>query len=306
MNENLREKVGLTALKPIFSYFVDNKKKFIELNKEFESVFTINEYDSEWSPDDNNLEVIQKFTFNNPSFLYGEEGITMGKNSIGIAARVYSKMSNFQKTVPFGTVPNSDEPISLEYCINFPKSSIRGDIFIDFFLYLKKVNEINPLQASKAGMILSENYIGNLVIVVDGIGSTFPMTEFEDKKGPLWKLENNWVDASVDSFDSSYVNLSINVAHPLFEQLKSGKQSASRALMGDIMIQAMTTIIQQVVIIEKNSLEENNDSLPNSILNAVQYWVSTFNIDISSLFSIMNTMRSYWDRQMITGGKNND
>ena len=306
MDETMEKKTEMHISIPILSYYDKNEKKEILPNEEFEGIVLINEYDSMWSPNEHDLEVSQIFLFEKPSILFGDTGITMPNNKIGLAVHMHSKASNFQKTVSIGTISNSENPVQLEFYYHFPIAELRGNLELDFFLYLKENKEYNPKHASKVGMILSEGDISNLIIVIDGEGSVFPMSEFEDKTGPLWRLEKNWVEANIDTFDSSNVNLSLNVAHPLFEQVKAGKQATSRALMGDIMIQAMSMIIQQVIIIEGNSLDDLTDTLSNSILMAVDYWVSTFEVDISSMFSITNSVRAYWDRQMIEGEKIND
>lgn len=306
MTNDLLGKVGINISTPEFKYMNEKEKKEIILNESFDGILTINEYDSMWSPSENDLEVSQLFRFENPSVLFGEAGVTMPMNKIGLAVHLHSKTSNFQKTLNVGTIRNTENTEEIRFYHHFPPASLRGDIKLDFFLYLKESTESFNQHAAKVGMILSEGDIENIEIVIDGDGSAFPMSEFQDKSGPLWRLEKNWVEANIDTFDSSNINLSLNTAHPLFRQIKDGKTAVSRALMGDIMVQAMSMIIQEVIIIERNSIEDTNDALPESILMAVQYWVSSFEIDLSSLFSITNSVRMYWDRQMIEGDGRND
>lgn len=290
MTIELENLVGIEVLPLKLSYTFEGEKRKIEIKDLEETSISINDYDDLWSPTENELEIDQQFVFENPSLLYGVEGITLPENEIGIAVHIHSKSSNFQETINFGTVPNTNNPCTVIFNHTFLPSTLRGNIDFDFFLYLKSMKQKGNLQATKVGMILSENDLLNLNLIVDGIGSEFPMTEFHEKGGALWKIEKNWVDAEEDVFVSSNVNLSLNTAHPLFEQLKSGKTKLSRAMMDDIVIQAMSLIIQQVIIIDECDLS-NEDSLPNSILSAVNYWVSTFDIDTSNLFSINNSMK---------------
>lgn len=306
INMNLIDKSGLRVLNPEFSYNASGEKTKILVGDSFEGILTVNEFDSMWSPIEHDLEVNQTFLIEKPSELYGEQGVTMIGNKIGLAVHIHSKSSSFQKTIDFGTIPYTDNLVSIEFNHRFPPSSLRGNIKLDFYAYLKESNTSYNTHASRVGMILSQGDIDNWMIVTDGDGSVFPMSEFEDKNGPLWRLDKNWVEANLDTFDSSNVNLSLNIAHPLFEQAKAGKLQISRAYMGNILIQAMTMIIQQVIIVEKNTLTDEQEVLPDSILAAVSYWVSSFDIDTSSLFSIANTMHDYWDRKMIDGGKKND
>ncbi|CAM5220980.1 hypothetical protein UACE39S_00986 [Ureibacillus acetophenoni] len=301
MDDDMAKKAGLKVELPQFSYINSEGVKKIEVGEVFEGVLKVNEFDTEWAPSENDLTVKQKFIFNNPSVLFGVDGVTMPTNKIGLAVHIHSKASSFQQKLSIGSILNTNEKIEVDFEYNYPKDSLRGNLEMDFFLYLQETNESRPNQANKIGMTLSENDIYNLVIVIDGEGSSFPITEFSDKDGPLWILEKNWANASDDTFDSSNVNLSLNIKHPLFDQVKNGKLKVSKALMGDIMIQAMSMIIQQVVIIEGHSLEDADELSSNSILAVVKYWVSTFEVDTSSIFSIMNSLRRNLERDMIGG-----
>lgn len=69
--------------------------------------------------------------------------------------------------------------------------------------------------------------------------------------------------------------------------------------MGDIMIQAMAMIIQQVILVEEKSLTEVDESSTSSILAVVNYWVTTFEVDTTSLFSIMNSLRTNLEKDML-------
>lgn len=297
----MAEEAGIEVSTPQFFYSTSDGLKEIELDEEFDNVLTINEFDTEWSPNENNLIVKQKFTFANPSVLFGDEGVTMNDNKIGLAVHIHSKTSSNQKKINFGSLLNTENKMEVQFEYNFSKDSLRGNIEMDFFMYLQHSVETRPYHANQIGMRLSEEDLYNLIIVVDGEGSAFPITEFNDKNGPLWILEKNWADATEDIFDSSNVNLSLNIVHPLFEQIKAGKTKASRALMGDIMVQAMSMLIQQVLIIEENNLDAVDESFSNSILAVVKYWVTTFEVDTTSLFTIMNSLRRKLDQEMLGG-----
>lgn len=301
IDSKIIEEAGLEIGIPQYFYSTAEGLKEIEVGEEFENVLTINEFDTEWSPNENDLIVKQKFTFYNPSILFGDEGVTSIDNKIGIAVHIHSKTSSNQKKINFGTIINTQKKIIVHFEHYFPKDSLRGNIEMDFFLYLQDNLETRPYHANQIGMRLSEEDLYSLTIVVDGEGSSFPITEFNDKNGPLWILEKNWVDASEDIFDSSNVYLSLNIAHPLFEQIKGGKTKASRALMGDIMVQAMSMLIQQVLIIEENTLDIVDEFTSNSILAVVKYWVTTFEVDTTSLFTIMNSLRTKLDQEMLGG-----
>lgn len=306
LNSELEDKIGIRVEGPIFSYTIDKESRYIDTDSEHKNYVRINDYDPIWSPNDNELTVNQTIIFERPNYLYGEEGVTLHGNTIGLAVHIHSKDSNFQQTLPVDIIRNVTDEIKITFSYTFEPSTLKNSVSLDFFLYLKDYSYPYFKHANHIGMILSEDYLTKIEIIVDGDGSDFPMSEFSNTKGPLWELKNNWVEASIETFDSSTVNLSLNTAHPLFKQIKDGKTPISRALMGDIMVQAMSMIINQVVIVEENELSHDTDVQADSILEAVKYWISSFEIDVTSSFSITNSMRSYWDRQMISGGKIDD
>ncbi|SFC00237.1 hypothetical protein SAMN04488102_102160 [Alkalibacterium subtropicum] len=302
IDRQLLEKTRIN-LDPSLTYNNGIETSVIEID---EDIIAINEKDEQWAPDDHELTVNLGISIEEPYRLYGRNSVTSQQNELGIACHIYSKESHFQKTVPVGIINNTRDGKYINFSYVFPKSSLRGNVYLEFYIYLAEIREEIPFQANKVGMILTEENLYDLELIIDGDGSVFPMTEFEEKDGPLWKLEKHWVDANDAIFDASNVNLSLNTSHPLFEQVKKGKTRISRAMMGDIMIQAMSQIIQQVIIVENNDIEAD-DTYPNSVLAAVKYWIETFEItDTSSIFSISNTLRKHWERKLMSGVSEDD
>lgn len=296
--------IGFQIHNLLLSYNSDEGEKVIEITQEDNSYIPINKFDSLWSPDINELHLIQKFSFENTQILYGDKNITSSKNKIALAVHIHSKTSNFQKTIKIDTINPKNKKYDYTFSYLFSKGSLRGNIHLAFFLYLEECNEVVDMQANKVGMVLNTNDIHSIEIVVDGDGSEFPISEFEDVNGPLWILEKNWYDVTSDSFSMPYVNLKLNTKHQLFEQIKNGKTPISRALMGDILVQAMTAIVHQVINIEHNNPnDEDSGEASDSILAIVKYWISTYEINTESIFTIGNSMRTYWDRRMIAGGE---
>ncbi|HCT0544149.1 TPA: hypothetical protein K8052_002299, partial [Staphylococcus pseudintermedius] len=125
-------------------------------------------------------------------------------------------------------------------------------------------------------------------IIVDGSGSIFPITEFSEKDGPLWKVNKSWIDASEDTFDSSNVSLMINDKHPLYRKITSGK--SNQMLTGSIVLQVMSMIIDEVINKESQSLEDEEEIIEGTILSAVSYWVKTFEVQTQDIFTIQSSL----------------
>lgn len=305
IDEQLIEKAGIKFGELTLSYTQsEGETKYIDLPEEELNFIQINEFDSMWSPSENSLIIEQTLHVDNPSSLFGDEGVADIDSKIGLGVHLHSKTSGFQKTISVGSFPNENDPIQIHFYHEFPPSTIRGVVNLDFFLYLHESHNNNPKFANHSGMILTFEDLNMVELIIDGSGSNFPINEFEEPGGPLWKLEKNWADASEDSFDSSNVNLAFNTKHRLFEEIKKDTRVVNRGLMGNIMIQAMSMIIQQTLIIEENQIEDEDDIMPGSVLAAVAYWVDVFNVDTTSLFSIQNSLLDSLDKQFLEGDKN--
>lgn len=300
LDNNLAELVNIQIEKPQITYNLDDEYIKITLDDSYIDVINVNEYDVNWSPTEHNMNISQTFKFLKPNYLFGENSLALEGSKIGLGVHCYSKTASFQKTIDIGTIENQTQPLSLEFQHSFSQGELRGSIQFDFFLFLKELKHCNPLQASSVGMALTSDDLYSFILIVDGEGSIFPISEFNDKNGPLWRLECNWADAEYDSFDIANVNLELNVGHYLFNILKDGKTRIARSMMGDIMIQAMSIIISQTLIIEQKSLEDVEDR-NDTILSAVKYWVETFEVDTSSISSVSNSIRKYWDKEMMEG-----
>jgi len=306
IDESLVKDSGINLLFTGIEYKNNNEVTNVSVQEDYNNVLVMNEMDDNWSPSEYELTLNHRLSIENPKLLFGETGVTMPGNSIGLAAHIYSKTANFQKTVDLFEVTYRKNAISYDFSHHFPVGVLNGKVEFEYFFYLKDVKETYFRHASKKGMVLTLEHISTMTLIVDGDGSAFPITEFEDKEGPLWKLETNWVEPNIEPFNSSTVNLSLNIKHPLFEQVKNGRTQISRAMMGDIMLQAMSLIIIEVIFKDQKNIEEKLEDTSDSILSAVQYWVESFDIDTSSIAGISNSMRVHWDRKMISGGNNDD
>lgn len=303
----LLKRVGLKVGRTYLYYVTEGET--IEINTDSDALdldrfYQINELDSKWSPDVNELCLHQEISMDNPNLLFGKNGITMQGNIIGAAAHIYSRDSGFQKTVLFHKIKWDDkgDTFCFEYC--FDAASLRGKVTIDFSFYLDDIKVPNPLQASVKGMNLCENGFFSVSLIVDGVGSVFPITEFAESKGPLWRLEKNWIDASEEYLDTASVSLALNTKHPLFPELSKDQRLIQRGLMGEIMTHAISMIIQEVVLIDKLSPDDEGIQ-EGTILDAVRYWIDTFEVDISSLTAIQNSLKENRD-QWFMGGMKND
>ncbi|ATD29898.1 hypothetical protein KYI11_09335 [Macrococcoides bohemicum] len=290
ISAGLKKEVAITASKPELYYYIDEKKEIIDLEKCETNIITVNEYDDKWTPSENELFINIKFNIENPSALFGEKGVTLKNNTLAMAVHLHSKSSFFQKTISFADIQFSEEKQEFIYTHKFNKEQLRGNINLDFYIYAKEIKEKFPIHAQNQGMSVTVDNLFSYLIVIDGEGSVFPITEFEEKNGPLWKVNKNWTDAAFESFNINYVSLALNTAHPMFKFIKEEKTNLSRYYMSDIIGQSMAMIINEVVNVEKYEISESVENSHDSIYSVVSYWVKTFEINTSDIFTISESI----------------
>lgn len=296
IDDKLLEKVGFKIGDKTLEYEKneDSEKELIEIPTEV-SELIINEYDSSWSPIENNLIIKQKFSFEDPSNFFGIDGVANEHNSLGLACHIYSKTSNFQKTVHLGTINYSEKKLEITFEYEFEPNSIGGVVYFDFFIYLNEVQVPDSVHSSIKGTNLSSFSVDNFYLIVDGTGSEFPIQEIDDKTQPLWRLDMNWTDIFEDTFDANSIRIILNRGHVLFTQLMNQKYKINQYFMNDIIITSMAMLIQKVVLIEMIELNEDIEYGPGTIAQVIWYWISTFEINLESLESISNSLRKKAD-----------
>lgn len=297
LSDELIEEMNLNAPVITCSYVDDDAGEKIFLADE--GFIHINEAFPEWVANVDELTIEAIFELSNLNQLFGLVAITDEKNRIGVAAHIHSKTSNYQETIMVGTISSNEFNKELVLSHTFPKGMLRGKVYIDFFVFLENLRQENPFQCNIVGQRLAIDPINRFEIVVDGTGSSFPILEEEKHDEPLWRLKLDWTDIYLDSFDVNNVALILNKAHPTYKELYRSAKS-SRAFLGEIMLSAMILILQKILIIDKDELNSDIVNTPDSIASAVNYWVETYDLDISSptLDGISRNVRKQLDKSM--------
>lgn len=273
------------------SYERNDVNVSIDLSAIEDTDIAINKFDSMWCPHVNELKIKQELIIGNPKALFGENGVTCEENQIGYAVHIHSKDSYFQVIKEIGSISFEDkEGLKLTFEEYFESDFLRGIINLDFFLYLKEVQKTKPYFASKKGMKLTSEDLNSYRIIVDGSGPSFPITDFSEKDGQLWKVNKNWIDASEDSFDSSNVSLMINKEHPLHRKLLGDGNKSYNSLLVTLVLQVMAMIIDDVINKEQYNPEDDGEIVEGTILAAVEYWIKTYEIQTHDIFTIQNSL----------------
>jgi len=99
IDEELEEKIGLNISDYFLNYDTDIEKKEILNSVEPNTIQIMSDLDSSWTADYDNLTIKQTIKIENPSYLFGPDGVTLEKNKLGIGVHVHSRTSMFQETI---------------------------------------------------------------------------------------------------------------------------------------------------------------------------------------------------------------
>ena len=291
---NVIDSAGIKADLPHLFYTDSEEERLeIKVSDSDNSVIEIN--DGNWSPVENNLIYQQKFIVEHPDKLFGVDKITDYANKIGLAAHIYSRSSFFQETiaVPVDIVNDMDE-VQIDFKHAFTAGSLRGYLCIDFFLYLKELNVRQSFQADRIGMNLCHEDLYKARIVIDGDGIMFPITEYKDPGGPLWTIERDWHDPSMDEFDVTNVRVKLNTANPLSKQVFKSTGRMANELMSTIMVQSIAMIIYETTLDMQRNYGgmDKVEAIEGSILEVVNDWIVEFNIDTSNIMTIVDSLQN--------------
>lgn len=270
---------------PRLSYTAEEEME-IEYPIEQRDRIELNNGNSTWAPNENELHYSQEFYIGNPSAFFGKEKITDSENKIGIAVHIYSRTSKFQETVVLdGSIEDSPNEKNLLFDYRFEKGTLRGAINLDFFFYLKESNKNNLFQANEVGLRLSQADIFSTQLIIDGNGSTFPITETDNPGGPLWQIKKLWKDPMTDPFNASSVQIELNRKHKNYNMLEKNalsKDGVYALLMTQIVAQSIAMIIVEARrdVEDENEYFEIEDASDGSIMKVVDYWADIYGIDI--------------------------
>ncbi|HFI0639017.1 TPA: hypothetical protein ACGO1U_001159 [Streptococcus suis] len=291
IDRKLYEEIGIEVEDYRISYYSEGEEIDFDMGVQPFSTVVMSELSTDWMPENNDLVISQKIKFKNPEILFGVDGVTLEENTLGIGMHIHSRTAMFQQTISKAEIRFDD--LKNEYYVShhFDSSVLRGKVNIETFIYTKEINKIYPKHAEIQGMKVSQGNLSELSLVIDGTGSVFPIGEFSEENGPLWKMEFGNFDATVDMMSFDNLRLLLNNKHRLFNQIKDGKTPISRGLMAEIMSQAMTLIISKVVEENTEELLTNEVLEDGTIISAVKYWITTFEIKTDSLIDISNSIR---------------
>ncbi|GAB2553098.1 hypothetical protein [Gracilibacillus alcaliphilus] len=302
LDTDLINKIGYAYGDKEFSFYYDGEKVTLENNEEDfndeinkqEFVFS---FDSQWNPSIHNLIINYSFIINNPNFLFGSNALTHEDNSLGIALLWKSRDSRHTSLKRIGTIDNSTSSQVFNINIDFDPGIFRGTVEFNIVIYLASAyNKSNLLQNNEEGALLGT--LEKFLIHLDGDGAEFPMQEFNDKEGPLWKTEIYISDPFMDLFNTDNFCLYINKAHKRYKELGIGKKINFSRLL----IEIISSSFEQLIYTLKSNgmldeiLEKESD--PGTIANVIKYYFEEYEWDASDTSKLSSTIRESFESRV--------
>jgi hypothetical protein len=259
----------------------------------------LKDHSGAWNPEEFNLAFTRNIYIPHLTWLFGKDGVAGENAEIGTAVIWASKQSNQRGVFVGESFTAYSEKNFFEVCGEFPAGILRDRVHLQTILYLKSAGQSGEAEqhfAKKPGTILG--HLSETVIHFNGNASLFPIFTMAEN-GPLWRAECNWGDPRIDPFDEEYVRIVINESHKDYKYIAESDQGLS-PLMREIVASALQIIIEKVLEeVPLNDLD-GSETEPGSICIAVNYFIRTFSLDVSSKEMLAIGIRRHLDR--IAGG----
>lgn len=306
LTSDLKEKCKCKVGEYNFSYKSQNDKNSLTLkpisvaSSQNIQAFNLIDERGEWDSTQFDAHVESIITVDQPTALFGAEGLVAHDAILGVAVMILSLSSNHRYSVPVMKIYNNSDNVSSVFGIEIPRNFYRDKISFRTVFYLYEpghpsIEEVN--MADLPGTVLG--IIDEIVVYIDGTGSLFPVKKESDPSKPLWRVECDWSDPYNDFFNEENVCVIFNQAHPNYGLLKIEEGMNGSPFLSDVIASALHIIITKTIesVGSAEELDNLDAAVPGSIVDAVHYFISTFGWDPSSPERLAETIRLDFDRR---------
>ena len=299
------QKIGYVADKVDFSYTEQFEEFPLQLEVLSENSRSctgkLSDPRCSWYPETHNLKFQKSCRITSAYCLFGEGGIAPSNAVIGLALRWISTKSDERGIIPFGEITRLDSSSTFTAEGQFDKGKLKGSLKLETILYLKTPGRPQASEmffAQQSGTVLG--ILDQSEFYIDGNGSIFPIVIIDAPGKPLWHVYyNDTVDAMQDQFNSENVEIQLNKAHPSYDALKIDSSMIESPFFIEVIASALMVIVESA----KESLGEEWDTMlsgtgfeSGSIAEAIYYFVSRLQWDISSPARLSDSIREFFER----------
>lgn len=263
-----------------------------------------------WNPDETDFVLEQSFAIGTLQRLFagngGDIAVALPGDTLGIMASWWSSQSDISGCEKIDIFTAADVADGGQHTVTFHKEFsaglLRGTLQVHYHIYLaKKGTQEKPGYARDAGTLLGE--VGTpLTVILDGKGSSFPMSVTEAQDKPLWWTEINISDPFEEPFTEDYFNLVLNAAHPDYEALNGRGKKKKNTFDSPLFREVLAGAIEEFFLyLRQNYCGQfeglTADEVPEgSVAAAAMYWKQS--VDTSGMQNLHNTVRQMLDKNL--------
>jgi len=285
-------------------YYTNREGEEFELTGELidqsTSTYKLRDNRGVWTQDDYNFGFRKKILLRTFQCLFGPAGVACRNARIGLAVTWTSLDSKQRGVFEVGQFGIDDIQLQEEADIQFQKAQLRGSVDFITVLYIADAGTPDDNEghlANTPGFILGE--LERFTVKLDGSGSILPVFEVREEGQPLWYVKCDWNDPTSEALKET-VSININMAHKNYKFLDRNQKTFDNQLLIEVMSSALLLIIERLRA-EEAYWEDimNGENLERgSVGEAIYYFKTTHNWDLSSPMSASLSMRKFFDQRM--------
>jgi len=262
-----------------------------------------------WNPDETEFVLEQSFTLGTLQRLFagsgGDTAVALPGDTLGIMASWWSSQSDISGCEKVDTFTAADVADggrrTFTFRREFAAGLLRGTLQVHYHIYLAgKGAEEKPGYARETGTLLGEVGLP-LIVILDGRGSSFPMSVTKAQDKPLWWTEINISDPFEEPFNEDYFNLVLNEGHPDYEAL-NGRSRKKKTFDSPLFREVLAGAIEEFFLYLRQNYRDQfegvtADEVPEgSVAAAAMYWKQF--VDTSDMQNLHNTVRQMLDNRL--------
>lgn len=278
LSEELVERSGYKAAEYEFSYVSpDGDESSLALSKG--RIWAVSDPADVWQLRKDGLVLEKTVIVEYPKVLKGPSGVVpAGARILPCILWSSRRLSSAGVIVPAETTESPKLTCKFKYA--FEPGSLSGDLTLEAVLYVcassPSLEQGEDLLMNEPGVLLGP-LEKPVTIDFDGSSMEFPIEEFEDPAGPLWRMQfESWSDPREDLFSAASFALLLNAKHPDCPKIVGGKVS-NQVLLQEILCEAYFLIFEKVRDFQDDSVWKdmisNTDLAPDSICS-ILHWFS--------------------------------
>lgn len=281
-------------------FYTDNTGDEHELTDESaETVYCIRDEKGKWSPDNHKIGLRCKYSLRTFNCLFGEQGIACHDAKLGLAIQWTSSDSRQRGIIKIGQFMADDDVFTKDIKEEFSIGQLRGEVSFTTIMYIAQAGNPNENErhlVNTNGYVLGE--LDSCTIRLDGTASSFPIYEVSEPGQPLWRLDCEWDDPTVDAF-SETISINLNTSHKHYSYIDVNSDNYDRQLLIEIMSSAITLIIEKLRSDDYlDQVTRGEDLSSGSVGQAIYYFMNTLEWDLSSAEKVSLSARKFFDQRI--------